>query len=215
MLFRSAVQKVREAAARTKGQNNLKQIGLALHNHESAYGKLPGHAIYSKDGRRPLLSWRVAILPFIEQDNVYRQFKLDEPWDSEHNKKLVAMMPQIYAIPNARPTKEPGMTYYRGFVGKGAAWEPQPQSVRFQDFTDGTSNTLVLVEAAEPVIWTKPDDLPFDPDKPLPKLGGHFPTGFNALFMDGSVRFIRATVDEKTLKALITRNGGEVVNMDF
>ena len=114
----------------------------------------------------------------------------------------------------ARPTREPGMTYYQVFVGKGAAWERQPRGLRFTDFTDGTSNTLMVAEAAEPVIWTKPDDLAFDPDKPLPKLGGHFPGGFNAAFMDGSVRFLHQTMSEKTLKALITRNGGEVVRPD-
>ena len=85
---------------------------------------------------------------------------------------------------------------------------------KITDMTDGTSNTLMVAEAAEPVIWTKPDDLAFDPDKPLPKLGGHFPGGFNAAFMDGSVRFLHQTMSEKTLKALITRNGGEVVRPD-
>jgi hypothetical protein len=86
-LLLPAVQKVREAAERSKSSSNLKQIILALHNYNDAYGgKLPAHAIYSKDGKTPLLSWRVAILPYIEQDNLYRQFHLDEPWDSEHNK---------------------------------------------------------------------------------------------------------------------------------
>lgn len=214
-LLLPAVQKVREAAARTQAQNNLKQIGLALHNYESVYGRLPTYAIYSKDGKTPLLSWRVAILPFIEQEQLYRRFKLDEPWDSEHNKQLIPLMPKIYLIPNARPTNDSGTTYCQAFVGKGAGWEKGPTPNRILDFTDGTSNTIVVAEAADPVVWTKPDDLFVEQDKPLPKLGGHFPGGFNALFMDGSVRFIRSTINEKTLRALITRNGGEVINFDF
>jgi hypothetical protein len=214
-LLLPAVQKVSEAASRTKGQNNLKQIALALHNYHDAYGALPPHALYSKNGKQPLLSWRVAILPYIEQDHLYKQFKLDESWDSPHNKQLIAQMPTIYAMPSAQPTKEPGRTFYQAFVGKGAGWERQARGLRIADFTDGTSNTIVIAEAAEPVIWSKPDDLEFDPDRTLPKLGGHFPAGFNAVFMDGSVRFIRSTVDEKTLKALITRNGGETINPDF
>src|SRR5207249_1280691 len=122
--------------------------------------QLPAHAIYSKDGKKPLLSWRVAILPFIEQDELYRQFHLDEPWDSEHNKKLIQHMPQIYVSPNAPPAKEPGLTHYQVFVGGGAAWQrgPQPPGLP-RTFVDGVSNTIMVAEAAEPVIWTKPDDL--------------------------------------------------------
>jgi hypothetical protein len=212
-LLLPAVQKVREAAARSKDQNNLKQIALAMHNYLSVYNTFPPHAIYSKDGK-PLLSWRVAILPYIEQDNLYKQFKLDEPWDSPNNKPLIAKMPQIYVIPNAKPTKDPGMTFYQVFVGKDAGFERSEKGTEITSVTDGTSNTILVAEAADPVIWTKPDDLAFDPAKPLPKLGGLFPTGFNVAFMDGSVRFIRQNIDAQTLRALITRNGGEVVNSD-
>jgi prepilin-type processing-associated H-X9-DG protein len=212
-LLLPAVQKVREAAARAKDQNNLKQIALAMHNYHSVNNTFPPHAIYSKDGK-PLLSWRVAILPYIEQDNLYRQFKLDEPWDSPNNKRLIAQMPQIYLVPNSRPTKEPGMTFYQVFVGKDAGFERREKGTSLPDVTDGTSNTILVAEGADPVIWTKPDDLTFDAAKPLPKLGGHYPGGFNVAFMDGSVRFLRQTIDPQTLRALITRNGGEVVNGD-
>jgi len=83
-------------AGRGQSNNNLKQIAIAFHQYHDTYKSLPLHAIYSKDGKTPLLSWRVAILPFIEQDALYKQFKLDEPWDSEHNKKLIPLMPRIY-----------------------------------------------------------------------------------------------------------------------
>src|SRR5207249_2796575 len=84
----------RIAGRRTVSQNNLKQIGLAMHNYHDTYRHFPPQALTDKNGK-PLLSWRVAVLPFIEQDNLYRQFKLDEPWDSEHNRKLLERMPKL------------------------------------------------------------------------------------------------------------------------
>jgi hypothetical protein len=217
-LLLPAVQKVREASVRAQGQNNLKQIVLAMHNYNDAFqGKLPAHAIYAKDGRTPLLSWRVAILPYVEQDNLYRQFKLDEPWDSEHNKKLIPLMPKVYLAPNAPPTREPGMTYYQVFVGGGAPWErssKQPSIPR--TFVDGTSNTIMVAEAGEPVIWTKPDDLAYDPQKPLPKLGNIWNRlGFMVAMADGSVRLVAPTVTEKTLRAAITAAGQERLGPDW
>jgi hypothetical protein len=203
-----AVQKVRGAATRSRSANNMKQILLAFHNYHDTYGALPAAAICDPNGK-PLLSWRVAILPYIEGDNLYKQFHLDEPWDSEHNKKLIPLMPKVYALPNVTKDGE-STTHYRAFVGNGAGMELK-KGTRFADFTDGLSNTLLIVEAAEPVEWTKPDDLAYDPTKPLPKLGKLNPEGFWAGMGDGSVRFIPKTVNEKTLRALITRNGGEVI----
>src|SRR5262245_822885 len=112
-----AVAKARIAGNSSRSANNLKQIMLAFHNYHDLYNGMPSAAICDKNGK-PLLSWRVAILPLIEQDNLYKQFKLDEPWDSEHNKKLIPMMPKIYAVPNV---SKPGDTdtYYRVFYGNG------------------------------------------------------------------------------------------------
>jgi hypothetical protein len=207
----TAVQKVRQAAARMQSTNNLRQLGLAMHNYNDTFGSLPPRAVFNKDGK-PLLSWRVMILPFIEQENLYKQFHLDEPWDSEHNKKLLAQMPKTYQLPGSKETEK---TFYQAFVGPGAFFEGTKKFRIPVDFPDGTSNTIMLVEAADPVPWTKPDDLPFHPDKPLPKLGHHFGNGFNALLCDASVRFVSAKVSEKTLKAAITRNGGEVLGPDW
>jgi hypothetical protein len=204
----SAAVRIRDAAERMKSANNLKQFGLAIFNYHDTYGFYPFQNI-PKEQMHPGLSWRVAILPFIEQDNLYRQFKLDEPWDSENNKKLIEKMPKIFVVPGGLETKA-GQTYYRMFDGPGTLYRMKT----IRDVTDGTSNTLMVVEAGEPVIWTKPDELPYDPDKPLPKVGGHFPGGFNALFGDASVRFIRKGIDEKVLRALITANGGEPVTLD-
>ena len=208
-----SIQRVRSAAARTQSANNLKQIALAMHNFHDTYGAFPPHAIYGKDGKA-LLSWRVQILPFIEQQELYKQFHLDEPWDSPHNKKLLEVMPKVYAVPVDEKASKAHETHYLGFVGKGAFFTGK-KGIRIADITDGTSNTILVAEAAKSVPWTKPDDLPFEAGKPLPKLGAFWPNGFQAAFCDGSVRMLRKDISEKTLRAVITINGGEVLGDDF
>ncbi len=208
-----AVFKVREAAARMNSSNNIKQMGLALHNYESTYNGLPEKGAICDKAGKPLLSWRVAILPYIEQNNLFKQFRLDEPWDSAHNKRLLPMMPKTYVISGSKKAPE-GMTYYRAFIGRGAIFDPTlGRQPRIADIADGTSNTLWIVEAAEPVEWTRPDDLPFDADGPLPPLGGHFRGGFNVGMADGSVRFVSEKTPEATIRAMITRSGAEVVDL--
>jgi hypothetical protein len=203
------IRKVREAAARTQSMNNLKQIGLAMHNYLGANGTFPSQAIYDKDGK-PLLSWRVQLLPYIEANDLYSKFKLDEAWDSPHNKKLLARIPKTYQAPAGKP-KHPYGTFYQGFSGKGAFFEGK-KGIGIADITDGTARTIMIVEAATDVPWTKPEDIPFDPDKALPNMASMYSNpGFNAGYCDGSVRFISGKIKEATLKALITRNGGEVL----
>jgi uncharacterized protein (TIGR03067 family) len=199
---------------KTQSSNNLKYLTLAtIHYADTNKRLLPGPAIMSKDGK-PLLSWRVAILPFIEQEHLYKQFRLDEPWDSEHNKKLLAKMPEVYA-PIRGKTEEPHSTYYQAFVGPGAAFEHGKQIRYPAGFPDGTSNTILLAEAGEAVPWTKPADLPFDPKKALPKLGGLFPDGFHVSMADGSIQWVHRGFDERELGATITRDGGEVLGPDL
>jgi hypothetical protein len=209
-----AVQKVREAASRTSSANNLRQIAIAMHNIADTTGRLPAQATYSKIGK-PMLSWRVLILPYIEQNELYKEFRLDEPWDSAHNKKLLAKMPKIYASPYDENTLKDHTTYYQGFVGKGAFFEGK-QGLRFPvDFPDGTSNTIMIVEAAKAVPWTKPEDIPYDPAKKLPKLARPGAKGFQAVLCDGSVHFIANTIKEMTLRNAITRNDGNPLGDDF
>ncbi len=184
-------------------------------NYESAMGALPAQAVYDKDGKA-LLSWRVLLLPYLEENALYQQFKLDEAWDSPHNKKLLAKMPKVYQAAAGNPKQKYG-TFYQAFVGNGAFFEGK-KGLRFPaDFPDGTSNTIMVVEAGKDVPWTKPEDLPFDPAKKLPKLGGLYSStpGFHAVMCDGSSRLFKATITETTLKGAITRNGGEVLGPDF
>jgi RNA polymerase sigma factor (sigma-70 family) len=161
--------------------------------------------------RRALLSWRVALLPYLGEQDLFRQFHLEEPWDSPHNKPLLNKMPWVYAAPGVT-TREPNGTFYQVFVGPHAAFEKH-EVMGFANITDGTSNTLLIVEAASAVPWTKPEDLHFDEDEPLPELGGLYPGIFNAALADGTVHAFFQKADPDILRAAITRDLGEVVDL--
>ncbi len=203
-LLTPAVSAARAAARRAQSTNNLKQIGLAFHNYNQVAKQFP--AAVNRGGKDKSIpySWRVAILPYIEQQELYNQYNFDEPWDGPNNRKLIDKMPAIYAHPgvDGAPSSR-GHTSYFVFTGPstivGAGDEPQIQKV-----TDGTSNTILAVEAQREIPWTKPEDIPFDPKAPLPELGGYTPDGFNALFADGSVRYIVKAIDPTVLRSLIT-----------
>jgi prepilin-type processing-associated H-X9-DG protein len=212
-LLLPAVQSAREAARRAQCVNNLRQIALAMHNYHDANNAFPKPAITGKDGK-PLLSWRVAILPYIEQNELYNRFHLDEPWDSPHNKALLKEMPATYQCAS-RTVREPFTTAYRVFSGKGALFEDD-LGTTIAHVTDGTSNTMMVVESREEVPWTKPDELKFDPAaKPsLYGAGSSHPGGFNTAFADGSVRFIKNSIAVAVFRNLITRAGGEVISAD-
>jgi prepilin-type processing-associated H-X9-DG protein len=190
-------------------EKNLKGIALAWHNYESAKGFFPSDVVDAKG--KPILSWRVLILPYIEnQEGLYKGFKLNEPWDSENNKKLIDSMPKVFAP--VRGKADPGMTFYQSFSGKNGVLKPG-QKITFASIPDGTSNTLMVAEAAKPVIWSKPGDLPFD-GKDVPALGGMFDGKFHAAFCDGSVARFRKGIKDETLRRLIDPADGQVINRD-
>jgi hypothetical protein len=196
------VRRTYQDAQRRVAVNKLKQMVLAMHNYADTFkGRFPAVANFDKQGK-PLLSWRVHILPFVGANDLYRQFHLDEPWDSPHNKKLLARMPEVYQGSNRKLNGE-GKTTYLLPVGKEAAFKDGPEGPRVPaDFPDGTSNTILIVEAddAHAVPWTKPEDLKIDPEHPERGLGGHFHGGFLAAIADGSVRFVSKTISKATLR---------------
>ncbi len=208
-LLLPAVQAAREAARRMTASNELKQIGLALHNHHAAYNALPDRAIRDAQGE-PLLSWRVKILPFIEQQALYERFHLDEPWDSPHNSQLIPLMPKTYVDPSV--PGEPGYTVFQMPIGEKVMFPDKGQR-KFRDVLDGLSNTIMVVEASrnEMVPWTKPDDLQLDLSNPLPQLGNTHQGGFHVLLGDGAVKFVASSIDLELLRALFTYQGKEVV----
>jgi hypothetical protein len=192
---------------RNETKDHIKQIMLAFHNYHDTHGHFPPEAIYGADGQ-PRLSWRVALLPYLDEAGLYGEFRLDEPWDSPHNKALVARMPDVYRAPNA-PAPD-GKTRFRGFAGKGAMFDGV-RGVGVAEITDGTSNTLTIAVAEEAVTWTQPGELPFAEGKPLPSLHATEADGYLIGLADGQARVVKKGNDAM-LRGLITRSGDETIN---
>lgn len=197
-------------------QHNLKQIDLALHSIQDIAGKSPSAAMVDKQGK-PLLSWRVAILPYLgfEYNDLYEQFRLDEPWDSKHNLKVMQdnPMPQVYWAPGGTAKREDKTTHYQVFVGKGALFD-WDKSIKYYQIPDGDANTLMVVSAKRPVPWTKPDDIEYDPAKDPRELLLFIKDSCNVVFADSTARSLKIDIDKATLHAYITRAGGEKVKLD-
>jgi Protein of unknown function (DUF1559) len=206
---------MRQAAARSQCTNNLKQIGLAMHNYHAVHKTFPPAYTVDKAGK-PLLSWRVLILPYLEQDALYKEFHLDEPWDSDHNRALIDRIPSTYRCPGGSFKRaDQGKTTYLTPRGKATIF-PGSEGIKIQKITDGTSNTIFVVDAGNDhaVTWTQPEDWNVDPQPNLKGIFGHHPDGTSFGFADGSVRFIKETVDPKVFELLLTRDGGEVISAD-
>ncbi len=205
-LLLPAIQAARQAAQRNASINNMRQIGLALLNHHDVYKSFPPRAIVDKQGK-PLLSWRVQVLPYVDENELYKQFRLDEPWDSEHNKKLLAQMPAVYRNPSL---PDDSKTNYLVPVGEDTIFSGD-EGARIGDIRDGTSKTVMVLEvdADRAVPWTKPDDYEVEAKDPLAGLG-HFRAGdlFLAAFADCSVRPISNDVGAEVVLRLLKKADG-------
>lgn len=202
---------------RHRNSHRFKQILLAMHNHHDVFKSFPTADKYRDKDGNPLLSWRVHILPFVQQAKLYRQFRLDEPWDSPHNKPLLEEMPDVFTSdavgipPDARI--QPGYTTFQAPVGEGTAFG-QDKACKFRDFRDGTSNTVVLVEVKprKAVPWTAPDDYQFDPKDPSAGLLMGPDGRWLAGFADGSVQQLRGDLSAELLLRLFRISDGQVVD---
>lgn len=220
------VGKQGESRERMIVSNNLKQIGLAMHNHHDATMTLNTGVARSPldfNNRNPIpesvlsgkLSWRVEMLPYIEQDLVYRQMNMSEPWDGPTNRRHADTPISQYSDVDAR--SDPA-TRWRTFYGPGTPFDPaNPQRMTLMSVMDGTSNTIFVAEAGEKVTWSKFGEIKFDPRNP--PVGSSFgrsnrPTFMVGLF-DGSVREVRKSVSPQTLSAAITHQGGEMLGSDW
>jgi Protein of unknown function (DUF1559)/Domain of unknown function (DUF4190) len=198
------------APRRAQFMNGLKAIALAMYQYESANGRFPPAAIFDRDGKS-LLSWRVLILPYLEQDDLYSQFRLDEPWDSPHNKPLADRAPMMFRCPSDQIPA--GLTTYQVVVDPHSMFTGLPAGVPRDTVTDGPANTLLVVEGTAPVTWTKPEDLSLSSSDPLFHMGSKHPGGFIAVVVDGSVQFIQNSINPRVLKGLVTRDGSEAVTI--
>lgn len=222
VLFRiSDPQAVRGALNRTRSQNNMKIVTIGNMNYLNTYQRYP--ASYSTDSQgRPLLSWRVHLLPFLEHQDLYDQFHLDEPWDSPHNRTLIPLMPDVYQSPLSQAGE--GMTVYLGNAVEGGTFEKPTMATSLsmagykpRSITDGEANTIHVVEVNDnhAVTWTQPADFdpPFDSDiASWLRLDGN--QNYQAAMVNGAL--IRESADDRErLKGWLTRDGGEVIGPQY
>ncbi len=217
-LFLPARSACREAARRATCINNLKLIGLALHNYRDQNGCFPPPYVADAEGK-PLYSWRVLLLPYLEENPLYEQWHLDEPWDSPHNRPLAEHAIGVFRCPLAEFENQP-LSSYLAVVGPGMAWE-HGECLTFKDFTDAANATIMVVEVRDSQVhWAAPVDLDratmslMINAESRPSIGSHHPTLANVLFVDGSAMALPNDLPEDDLAALLTRGGGESIARD-
>jgi RNA polymerase sigma factor (sigma-70 family) len=238
--FGSAIAAPRDEEAQRVQERNLKEIARAATDYHSAHNVYPTAAIYGTDNQ-PLLSWRVALLPYLHENELYQQFHLNEPWDSPHNRALASRMPAVFETP-AAPAPS-GQTRIRGFVGKGAVFDPTltavevkavvgadkaagpddarpreyPRGVTIAEIPDGTAGTVLAAVARDATPWTKPGDLPFVPGQQVLSsvLDDSNPRGYVLFMCNGAIHLLKKNyADSQVFQAMITRAGGEIYPLD-
>jgi hypothetical protein len=212
----TAIEHAVRASRKAKCADQIRQLGLALHEYQESHGRFPAPTLSRADGTK-LLSWRVAILPYLGYKALYECFHLDESWDSPHNRTLIEEMPAVFSCPEG-PRRRSGKTSYVVIVGPetdaysvNTPFEPA-RGADIRHITDGTSGTILALEAEAPVLWTKPDDVYWTKGAELPRLASPHAGGSHAVFADGVTKFLKSSIESKTLEALLTINGGEVIS---
>jgi len=210
-LLLPAVQAAREAARRAACMNNLKQIGLAMHNYHDANKHFPPAYVADKDGR-PMHSWRVLLLPFLEEQNLYEQYRFDEPWDGPNNRLMWDQMPAVFRCPSD-PQADPSKTSYAAITGAGTVFDGS-KSASIKTITNGISKTVMVVEAPGSAMnWLEPKDLEVAELSsqinvaPGAGMSTFHPRGVNALYCDGSVRFLQSPISVEELKTMTQATG--------
>jgi hypothetical protein len=212
--FLKSVLGARSAAYENVSRNNLKQIELALLTYAEANKRFPSAVMLGPDGKTTY-SWRVAILPYIEEAALYKMYKFDEPWDSENNKKVLQTKVKVFQHPNQNPSSN--HSNYFVLTGEGGMFNSTPSKggTKISQVTDGLSKTLLVVEAERDIPWTKPDDIPVEKGK-VPPLGFGKSDKFIAGTADGAVMTFSTGIDPEVFWKFFTRAGGEpVTNEDL
>jgi hypothetical protein len=210
---------------------NLKELGLALHDWADAhkrpgepYFHFPPAVIYGKDGKGKYPhSWRVELLPYLGARDLYDEYHFDEPWDSKANTIVLYKMAAVFR----NPADGPDSIYSGYYALVGRLVDEKTEGTELQTFfscktgveinhiTDGTANTIAIVEAKRGIPWTKPEDIPYDPAKQPPQLGGFFQGGFCVAFGDGSAHFGAEPIKDSALKAFISPAAGDRIDYKF
>jgi len=211
-MFGGAINAATESSNRRERLDRFKQIAAGMINYDDTIKCFPPAAIRDKDGK-PLLSWRVDILPWIGQDELYNQFHLNEAWDSPHNRALIEKIPGVYMDLGSKATQMnyEGKTTVQVPVGPQTVFDKK-EGTRFSEIKDGTSRTIFLVEVepSKAVVWTKPEDWEVDLKQPRKGLERSDRTSFSAAFADGHCEIIDLSKkDDAKLRGLLTRAGGE------
>ena len=208
--LQGAANQARRQARASQNRNSMKQILLAFHNYHDVYNSFPNHnGGPSVDEGNHGLSWRVHLLPYLDQAALYEQFDLEEPWDSEHNKSLIAKMPELFRV---EEVEQVGHTSIHVFVGDQTPFNDDTEGSAISDFTDGTSNTILTVQAGPETAspWTKPGGIEFTGEEILKSLGA-IGEQFLVGLCDGSIRTIDANIDEILLLNLIRHRDGNII----
>jgi len=208
-----------EAAWHRQCKNNLQQIGLAMHNYHDKYGSLPPAYLADANGQ-PMHSWRVLLLPFLGQQQLYDSYRFDEPWDGPHNRALAAQSPAIYRCPaDAHAHPSSSETNYFVIVVPETVF-PYDRPIGIEEITDGTSNTLLVVEAINLGInWMQPQDLEMEQaaaginPKTGPGISSRHVEGTHMTLADGSVRLFSDDTSPELLMELIERCDGKVISV--
>lgn len=200
---------VDEAAFRSQSMTNLKQLAIAIYNYIDDHKHFPPAVVLGPDGKTPH-SWRIEILPFLhaEGKQLYDQYNLNEPWDSDNNKKVLLQMPAVFRSP--QDNEKSFHTSYFAVTGPQTMFA-DAKGTRFEQVTDGLANTVMLVETKADIPWTKPADVEVDADKELPKLGGWAVGGFVVGLANGDAKFLSNKTHEDFLRGVFSKAGGEPV----
>jgi hypothetical protein len=190
-----------------------------MQNYEAKEGHLPPAYVLGLDGK-PWHSWRVLILPYLEEHDLYDKYRFDEPWDGPNNRKLAEFMPRVLQCPSSDDYERSQNTNYAFVVGKGTSF-PADKTTRTADILDGAANTIMVVEVGDAGIhWMEPRDLELDalqigPSTPSsPAISSAHSRGPSVVFADGRYERLRQPLSSKTLRALATIAGGEEVVRD-
>lgn len=204
--FRTAVSDARAASDRARELASLRQIVLALHNYHHAHGQFPP-AIVTENGVER--SWRVEILPYLGQQDLYDKYRKDEPWDGPNNRRLAQVQVPAYApqVTSTDASADRSLTSIRGIGGERGILGKQARGLR--EIFDGTSNTLIVVEVNDMVPWTKPEE--YAPTAEQLLAAGSRRDGLLGAFADGACKWISKSIDPRALQAMMTMNGGEPV----